>query len=184
MTLLNLRYTDSVMLPGNRAASLLTHQPLSPTVSLTVLGGWRLSVRGCTPLMDTAPIVMLGSLPCSLLSAHRIHMQYNALLGYHFAGGRMASSRARKVNLSRSQTHPTLLLAWGKEHGRRSWMKRHDAAGWCTKGTSGYPWEQNNPYGMVATASNSFGIVWNHSLFKSYCHGVRISTTAHPDPKA
>lgn len=111
MTLLSLQHTDSVMLPGNRAASLLTHQPLSLTISLTLLGGWRLSVRGCTPLVDTAPIVMLGSLPCSLPRAHRIHMQYNAILRYHFAGGRMASSRARKVNSSRSQTHPTLLLA-------------------------------------------------------------------------
>lgn len=34
---------------------------------------------------------------------------------------------------------------------------------------------------MVASGSNGSGIVWNHVLLESYCHGVHISTTANPD---
>lgn len=60
-------------------------------------------------------------------------------------------------------------------------MKRHDGAGWCTKEYIGYAWQQNNQCGMVAPASTSFSVVWDHLHLELYCHGVCISAIAYPD---
>lgn len=60
-------------------------------------------------------------------------------------------------------------------------MKRHDGAVRCTKGHTGCEWQQNNQGGMAALASNSSGIVWNHTNLELICHGVCILTIAYPD---